>query len=418
MKEIRRLAEDRIIKSLQSFPVVYIAGPRQSGKTTLVQNIARTRHKADYITFDDLQTRSAAQKDPETFIRSFNGPVVLDEIQMVPELFRVLKIVVDENRKRKDAGKGRFLLTGSANVMALPKLSDALVGRIALHYLLPFSAQEISKSISTSFIDRAFCEDLSYAGRKEESLTEVMRRASFPELLNFSDPSVCYEWCNGYMNTILQRDVRLLLEIEKIAALPDLLRLMASRTGGLLNEASLTRDCELNHITLKKYRILLENLFLTLSIPAWSMNPGKRLVKSPKIYISDLNLLAYLNNIDMSNLPGLDRKLFGSFLENFVAAELTKQLTFSKIRARLYHYRTASGQEVDFILEGPENTVAAIEVKSAAKVTAHDFRHLEALRNDIGNKFKRGFVLYQGSRIVPFGSDLWAIPFSSLWQQA
>ena len=200
--------------------------------------------------------------------------------------------------------------------------------------------------------------------------------------------------------------------------MPDLLRLMASRTGGLLNEASLTRDCELNHITLKKYRILLENLFLTLSIPAWSMNPGKRLVKSPKIYISDLNLLAYLNNIDMSNLPGLDRKLFGSFLENFVAAELTKQLTFSKIRARLYHYRTASGQEVDFILEGPENTVAAIEVKSAAKVTAHDFRHLEALRNDIGNKFKRGFVLYQGSRIVPFGSDLWAIPFSSLWQQA
>lgn len=416
MKEIRRLAEDRIIKSLQSFPVVYIAGPRQSGKTTLVQNIARTRHKADYITFDDLQTRSAAQKDPETFARSFTGPVVLDEIQMVPELFRVLKIVVDENRKRKDAGKGRFLLTGSANVMALPKLSDALVGRIALHYLLPFSAQEIRKRSSSSFIDKAFCEDLSYAGRKEESLTEVMRGSSFPELLNFSDPSVCYEWCNGYMNTILQRDVRLLLEIEKIAALPDLLRLMASRTGGLLNEASLTRDCELNHITLKKYRILLENLFLTLSIPAWSLNPGKRLVKSPKIYISDLNLLAYLNNIDMNNLPGLDRKLFGSFLENFVAVELTKQLTFSKIRARLYHYRSASGQEVDFILEGPENAVAAIEVKSAAKVTAHDFRHLEALRNDIGNKFKRGFVFYQGSQIVPFGSDLWAIPFSSLWQ--
>ncbi|MFZ5952761.1 MAG: ATP-binding protein, partial [Candidatus Rifleibacteriota bacterium] len=282
--------------------------------------------------------------------------------------------------------------------------------------LLTFSSQEIQKSHAASFIDRAFGEDWSYTGRKEESWTEVMRRASFPELLNFSDPAVLYEWCNGYMNTILQRDVRLLLEIEKIAALPDLLRLMASRTGGLLNEASLTRDCELNHITLKKYRILLENLFLTLSIPAWSLNPGKRLVKSPKIYISDLNLLAYLNNIDMNNLPGLDRKLFGSFLENFVAVELTKQLTFSKIRARLYHYRTTSGQEVDFILEGPENTVAAIEVKSAAKVTAHDFRHLEALRNDIGNKFKRGFVFYQGSQIVPFGSDLWAIPFSSLWQ--
>lgn len=416
MKEIPRLAEDRIVRSLQSFPVVYIAGPRQSGKTTLVQSIARSCHKADYITFDDLQTRSAAQKDPEAFAGSFSRPVVLDEIQMVPELFRALKVVVDENRKHKDGGKGRFLLTGSANVMALPKLSDALVGRIALHELLPFSAQEIHKGKAVSFIDRAFDGDWSFAGKEDESLVEVMSRASFPELLNFSDPSIRYEWCNGYMNTILQRDVRLLLEIEKIAVLPDLLRLMATRTGGLLNEASLTRDAELNHITVKKYRTLLENLFLTLSIPAWSLNLGKRLVKSPKIYISDLNLLAYLINIDMSNLAGLDKKLFGSFLENFVAVELTKQLTFSNTRARLYHYRTASGQEVDFILEGPQNTVTGIEVKSASKVTAHDFRHLETLRNDIGSKFKRGFVLYQGSRIVPFGPDLWAVPFSSIWR--
>lgn len=416
MKEISRAAEERIVRSLKSFPVVYIAGPRQSGKTTLVQRIANKSHKADYLTFDDLQTRSAAQRDPEAFARSLEGPVVLDEIQMVPELFRALKIIVDENRKARDGGKGRFLLTGSANVMALPQLSEALVGRMALHELLPFSAQEIQKGRTGNFVDRVFSQNWSFEKRPGEPLTDILRRASFPELSDLSDSSVRYEWCNGYLNTILQRDIRLLLEIEKIAALPDMLRLMATRTGGLLNEASLAKATELNHITAKKYRTLLQNLFLTLSIPAWSLNLGKRLVKSPKIYISDMNLLVYLLNIDFANISAIDHKLFGSLLENFVAIELTKQLTFSETRARLYHYRTASGQEVDFILEGPQNAVAAIEVKSTSRVTANDFRHLEALRNELGKKFKQGLVFYQGADVVPFGKDMWAIPVAMLWK--
>ena len=416
MQNKKRFIEDRIVQSLKAFPVVYIAGPRQSGKTTLAQRIAADRHKASYITFDDIQTRSAVQRDPEAFLRSLHDPVVLNEIQMVPEIFRPLKIIVDENRQKEDGGRGRFLLTGSASVMALPKLSDALVGRMALHTLLPFSAGEIKKNKEHDFIYRAFSTDWFFQQRTEKDTDQMLLKASFPELLFLEDPELHYEWCNGYLNTILQRDVRVLLEIDKMASLPDMLRLLASRTGGVLNEASLSRTINLNHVTAKKYRILLENLFLLLSVSAWSVNLGKRVVKSPKVYLSDLNLLSYLLNIRLDETPRQNPILFGKLLENFVAVELTKQLTFSSIRARLYHYRTSTGQEVDFLLEGPQGMIVGIEIKSTSKVSAKDFRHLETLKNDLGDQFQRGFVLYQGTDVVPFGDKLIAAPLNVLWQ--
>lgn len=418
MKEINRLIENRIVQSLKTFPVVYIAGPRQSGKTTLAQRISAQRHQARYITFDDIQMRSSVERDPEAFLRNLGGPVVLDEIQMVPDLFRPLKIIVDENRKRKDGGRGQFLLTGSASVMALPSLSDALVGRMTIHALAPFSVQEILKNKTQNFINSAFSREWKFdqlSKRSHENLTQMMIKASFPELLTLKNHSLRYEWCNSYINTILQRDVRVLMEVEKLGMLPDMLRLFASQTGGLLNEASLSRDLSLNHITAKRYRLLLDGLFLTLTIPAWSNNLGKRLIKAPKIYINDINLLTYLLNTDLNDLPRENQMLFGKVLENFVAIELAKQLTFSTQHTALYYYRTSSGQEIDFILEGTQNHIVAIEVKGKTKVTADDFRHLEAIKDDLGKKFHRGFVLYQGSNILPFGEDMWALPLAMLW---
>lgn len=417
MKEITRHVEDRIVQSLSAFPVVYIAGPRQAGKTTLAQRISSTRHKASYITFDDMQMRSAAQRDPEAFLRGLKGPVVLDEVQMVPEIFRPLKIIVDENRGKEGGGCGKFLLTGSASVMALPKLSDALVGRMALHTLLPFSACEIYKQAKDDFIYRAFSKDWFFGQGNNKNANNVLVQASFPELLALKTSDLRYEWCNGYLNTILQRDVRVLLEVDKIASLPDMLRLLASRTGGVLNEAALSRATELNHVTTKKYRTLLENLFLTLSIPAWSANFGKRLVKSPKVYLGDINLLSYLLNVSIDDLPQQNPMLWGQMLENFVAVELSKQLTFSALRARLYHYRTNAGQEIDFLLEGPQGKIVAVEVKATSKASAKDFRHLETLKKDLGDTFQLGFVIYQGKNIVPFGDDLFAIPLEALWQK-
>ncbi|NNM58319.1 MAG: ATP-binding protein [Legionellales bacterium] len=416
MPEIDRLIEDRIVQALNTFPVVYIAGPRQSGKSTLTQRIAATRHKAKYLTFDDLQIRAAAERDPVAFLHSLSGSsVVLDEIQMAPELFRPLKMIVDENRQRPDGGRGQFLLTGSASVMALPQLSDALVGRMALYTLLPFSTQEIQQTKQLTFIENIFSAEWGFAQLPNADLMTMMIMASFPELCSLEHNALRYEWCNGYINTILQRDVRILLEVEKITALPDLLRLFATRAGGLLNEASLSRDTGLNHITAKRYRLLLESLFLLQSVPAWSNNLGKRLIKAPKLYISDMNILAYLLNTDLSDLPKENPMLFGAVLENFVAIELAKQITFSTIPAKLYHYRTASGQEVDFVLEGPQNHIVGIEVKTKSRLTGKDFQHLETLQNDLGKKFRRGIVLYQGTDLVSFGQDLWAVPLQMLW---
>lgn len=416
MKAISRKLEDRIVQSLGAFPVVYIAGPRQSGKTTLAKHISGERHKADYVTFDDVQLRSAVARDPEAFLRGLKGPVVLDEVQMVPEIFRPLKIIVDENREKENGGRGQFLLTGSASVMALPKLSDALVGRMALHTLLPFSACEIDKKSEQGFITRAFDGDWHFEQTGDQSNHDMLLQASFPELLTLKSDDLRHEWCNSYLNTILQRDVRVLLEVDKITSLPDMLHLFASRTGGVLNEAGLSRATELNHVTTKKYRILLENLFLTLSIPAWSSNLGKRLVKSPKVYLSDINFLLYLLNVGLDGLAVQNSKLWGAVLENFVAVELSKQLTFSGARARLFHYRTSAGQEVDFLLEGPQGKIVAMEVKATSKASARDFRHIETLQSDLGDKFHIGFVIYQGKDIVPFGDKMFAIPMSSLWR--
>ena len=416
MQYIDRSIEDRIVDSLSTFPAVYIAGPRQSGKTTLVKRISDNRNKADYITFDDLHFRSAAQHDPLGFLRSLEGNIVLDEIQLVPELFRPLKIVVDENRQSERGGRGKFLLTGSANVMAIPQLSDALAGRMSMHTLLPLSALELYKKEKVSFIDRVFTQDVHFGKKFEFDLDQIMTDATFPELLTISDSSLRQEWCNSYLQTVLLRDVHTLLEIQKYASLPNMLSLLAARAGGLLNESSLAQDLALNHITVKKYRILLESLFLTLSVPAWMSNLGKRLIKTPKVYLSDLNLLLYLRNYEPNYLQSIDRIQIGKIIENFVAVELAKQGYFAATRTRLYHYRTSSGQEVDFILESSRGEIVGIEVKSTSKVSSRDFRHLEVLKRDINEKFKCGIVIHPGKNAVPFGDQLYALPLASLWQ--
>ena len=416
MQYIDRFIHDKVVDSLSTFPVVYIAGPRQSGKTTLVKRISQRTHKANYVTFDHLQTRAAAQHDPEGFLRSLKGNVVLDEIQLVPELFRPLKVVVDENRESSDGGRGKFLLTGSANIMATPQLSEALVGRMSMHTLLPLSALELSNKRESNIIDQLFDDSVEVGDSFEFDVEKILIGATFPELLTIRKKVLRQEWCNNYLQTVLLRDVHALLEIQKMASLPDMLGLLASRVGGLLNESSLTQNLDLNHITVKKYRILLECLYLTLSVPAWRRNFGKRLIKTPKVYLSDLNLLLHLLHNELDLFQSADRILVGKVVENFVAIELTKQGLFASTPTRLYHYRTSSGQEVDFVLESTRGDIVGIEVKSTSKVTSKNFHNLQALKSDVGDKFKCGLVLHLGKNAVQFGEQLYALPLVALWQ--
>lgn len=416
MQYIDRFIEDRIVDSLSAFPVVYIAGPRQSGKSTLARRISENRHKANYITFDDLHIRSAAKHDPEAFLRSLDGNVVLDEVQLVPEIFRPLKIVVDENRQLEGGGRGKFLLTGSASIMALPQLSDALVGRMSMHTLLPLSALELNSKREENFIDRVFTGDAHFYKKLKLNLEQILTDATFPELLTIRDSALRQEWCNSYFQTVLVRDVHSLLEIQKIGSLPDMLTLLATRTGGLLNESSLARDLGLNHITVKKYRILLESLFLSLSVPAWTHNLGKRLVKTPKVYLYDLNLLLHLLHYELKNFQSADRAQIGRIIENSVAVELAKQETFAATRTRLYHYRTSSQQEVDFVLETSRGDIIGIEVKSTSNIYPKHFRNLKVLKDQTDEKFKCGIVMHLGESVLPFGDQLYAMPLASLWQ--
>jgi len=410
----RRMAA-LVLDALEDFPVVYVNGPRQAGKSTLVQNLATDPWSADYVTFDDASMLGAADANPETFLRAFNKKLVLDEAQMVPGIFRAIKILVDESRfDNTVSANGQFLLTGSANVMALPGLSDALVGRMSIHTLYPMAAVEITKS-RNSFLATLMANDF-HPGKAdcEIQITEIIRQAGFPELIGKGGKASA-RWFESYITTILQRDVRQIAQIEKLGVLPNLLRILASRAGGLINEADIARSIGQNAVTAKNYRVLLQMLFLTFDVKPWFRNIGKRLVKSPKGYIVDTSLLCHLQQIDLEKSASNDPHMFGHVIENFVATELLKQLSFSDLRAELYHFRTSDGKEVDFVVEQPNGLLAGIEVKGRDAVSNRDFNGLRVLQQQTGQDFICGIILYRGNKFIPFGEQLWAVPLTALW---
>lgn len=414
MKQTPRKLTQNVLFALKNTPVVFVNGPRQAGKSTLVQTLARKDFPAEYISFDDVTQMAAAATSPHSFLTARKGPLIVDEVQMVPELFRELKIVVDDLRLREKArSNGRFLLTGSANIMALPKLSDPLVGRMSVMTLYPFSASEVLRG-KGDFLERLFAADFQTV-KKPQSLNEVVRAATFPEISG-KDVKVRTEWFNGYLTTILQRDVRMLAELEKIALLPALLRLLAVRAGSLMNDADLARDIALNPVTSKSYRGILQAMFLAFDVRPWFRNIGKRLVKSPKGYVIDSLLLCHLLDWRLEDLRQRKPDLYGHVVENFVATELVKLLSFSDLRANLLHFRTSDNKETDFVLERPDGTLAAIEVKTAERVDAQDFNGLKALQSVAPDDFVCGIVLYGGRDVVPFGDKLFAVPFDALWQ--
>lgn len=412
---IKRQLSKVALDALQGFPVVFVNGPRQAGKSTLVQSLAVKKWPAEYVTFDEATMLGAAEANPESFLRAFKGHLILDEVQMVPGLFRVLKMLADESRLiDKSIANGRYLLTGSANIMALPKLSDALVGRMRVLTLYPLSALEVSGG-EGSFLSRLRRNGFRSATMKRKTdLVDVLRRATFPEITD-QDAARRRQWFESYITTILQRDVRQIAGIAKLGILPNLLRILASRAGGLVNEADIARSIGQNAVTAKNYRVLLQMMFLIFDVRPWFRNIGKRLVKSGKGYIIDTALLCHLQQINLDKVVIHDPHVFGHILENFVASELLKQLASSEEMADLYHFRTSDGKEVDFVLEYPNGTLSGIEVKARDAVSEADFHGLKELHRQTANDFICGIVLYRGKKIIPFGDRLWAVPVDSLW---
>lgn len=414
MKRTPRKLSDNVLFALKNHPVVFLNGPRQAGKSTLVQSFAAEDFSAEYVTFDNTTQMAAAASSPESFLKFHKGALILDEVQMVPDIFRALKLVVDDIRlKDKKHSNGRFLLTGSADIMTLPKLADPLVGRMSVKTLYPFSACE-AFSGKGDFPHRLFAKEFESPIKHQASLNDAISYASFPEISG-AEARMRGEWFDGYISTILQRDVRMLAEIEKIAMLPSLLRVLASRAGKLMNDAEIARDIGLNAVTSKSYRGILHAMFLSFDVKPWYRNIGKRLVKSPKGYLIDTLLLCHLLDLRLEELRERKPEIYGHVVENFVATELIKLLSFSDTRAGLLHFRTSDGQEVDFVLERPDGTLAGIEVKTADRVDAGDFKGLRILHEVTRNDFICGVILYGGRDIVPFGDKLFAVPLSCLW---
>lgn len=402
-----RLIEDRVAEALADTPVVLIAGPRQAGKTTLVRKISDQGLR--YLTLDDELTLLAAKEDPVGMIRSLDRAVI-DEIQRAPQLLLAIKKSVDEDRR-----PGRFLLTGSANLMALPTVADSLAGRMETLTLLPLSQSELHGT-SVNWLDSAFAGSLPKVSVPlvGTGLVEAVLRGGYPEAVLRATPRRRTAWARQYIDAIIQRDVRDVAGIDRLDQLPRFLRALAQVSGQMCNYTQLGGQVGLDHKTAARYVGVFEQMYLLKRVEVWASNRLSRVVKTPKVQFIDSGLLATLVDLTPA-MAEQDRSLFGKVLETFVFGELLKQTTTAEGDYQLLYYRDHDQFEVDVVVENAGGQLVGVEIKSTASVREGDLRGLKRLASIAGDKFKLGVILYDGSETLPLGDRLWAAPISSLW---
>ncbi|HVZ44779.1 MAG TPA: ATP-binding protein [Ramlibacter sp.] len=403
-----RLAADALRSALGDTPVVLLHGPRQSGKTSLAQSICQPMGYG-YLTFDDDNLAAAARADPVGFVADLPARMVLDEVQRVPQIFTSLKAAVDRDRV-----PGRFLLTGSSNVLLLPNLADSLAGRMEAVRLHPLAQCEIERGRG-GFLELLLSGH--FAGSRHERLgPDLARRVmagGYPAALQRTGQRRG-DWYRAYVQSLLQRDVRDLARIAALEVLPRLMELAAARTAQLWNINELAGPFQLSTPTIRQYMLLLQRLFLVEALPPWNLRRLERLVKTPKLHIGDTGLACALLRIDDRSLPA-DGKLLGAMLETFVYQELRRQADAGHFGdLAFHHFRDRDGHEVDIVIEQGAHAVVGVEVKGGSTVRESDFRGLRKLRDLAGPSFLRGIVLYDGESILRFGQELLAVPISAL----
>ncbi|MGH3449986.1 MAG: ATP-binding protein [Haloechinothrix sp.] len=409
---VARQAESVLAEALSDTRVVLINGARQAGKSTLTRLVAGRTQEPVTRSLDDPAVLQAARDDPTGFVQH-DALMVIDEIQLAPELVRPIKLAVD-----LDPAPGQFLLTGSSRVLALRGLPDALPGRMEIIELWPFSQGEIIGG-PDRFVDALFVHgpriDHSSDLRRKDYLERVVV-GGFPEAVRRS-PRRRTAFFDSYLSTLIERDVLELASIERHGELLKLLGLLAGRAGGLLVPATLARQSGIPRTTLARYLELLTSVFLIKRIPAWSSGQTHRAVGTPKLAFVDTGVACHLLGQDRNRL-GEPGGAAGAMMANFVVMELARQLTWSEERGRLYHYRTKEKLEVDAVIETPDGRVAGIEVKAGATVRTEDVAGLRNMAKQLGERFVAGYVLYTGQQTLPFGDKLRAVPLDALWRLA
>jgi len=410
----RRNITNSIIEALADTSVILINGARQTGKSTLCKKIVEEgAFQGKLVTMDDPATLLAAQKDPLGFLEDLGTHVIIDEVQRTPELFLPIKKLVDSDRKGR-----RIILTGSADVMMLPRVGDSLAGRIEIHNLWPLSQDEIAGTKS-NFLQTLINTDQKFSSSNItwQDIATKMRVGGYPESIARSSSSRRNKWFSDYITAILQKDIRELANIEGLSEIPNILKLIATRVGSTVNMSDIARLSGVKNTTLKRYVTLLEHIFLIVHVPAWTKNAEGEFVKSSKVYLNDTGLLNHL--IGQEDGRFLEqRSNAGAYLENFIVMEIIKQLSWSDLYLKPYHFSMHKGSEVDLVLEDRAGGLFGIEIKSAATLQDSDFNGLRRLSELAGDKFKRGIVLYTGEQYLGgFGDNLQAVPISTVWSE-
>ena len=409
-KEYPRAALTSLVAAMVDTPVVAINGARQVGKSTLARQLLQ--HGGQLVTLDDQAQRAAAAADPRGFVeRDLAGPLIIDEVQYVPELFRAVKAAVDRDRR-----PGRFVLTGSTRLLSQAGFADSLVGRVEIVELWPLSQGELQGRVDR-FADRVF------EGSVGSTITGATRAESIAAVLQGGFPEVASRthnrrgaWFDSYLRTLTETVVRDLSGIERVAEMPRVIRLCAVRSGLELNVTNLAVELTLPPRTLDGYLATLANLFVVQLIPAWSTNVSKKVIRRPKMVLADSGLAARLVGLTEES-AAMPTAPLGPILESFVAMELRKQLGWSSNGTTLWHFRDRDGIEVDFVMERPDGSVVAIEVKASSTVTTRDTKGLRFLADRLGDRFKAGVVLSFMPEPTPLGPKLSALPLQALWAE-
>lgn len=399
---IQRSLEPVIEKAVKQFPGVILTGPRQAGKTTLLKHLFGATHK--YISLEPPDIRAAAASDPRGFLALYSAPIIFDEIQYAPELLFYIKEKIDENRH----AYGQYILTGSQNILLLQHVTETLAGRAAMLRLLPLSYIEISKQPFTPFV---WEENHPALPLSIEEFWKRALRGCYPELIEDPEKPTTL-WHGSYMQTYLERDVRSIRHVGDLSQYQLFLKALAARSAQIIQLSDIAKDIGVAVNTIKSWISILEATYQILIIRPYYSNTNKRLVKSPKIYFTDVGTLCYLTGLkDPEHL--ISGPMAGAVAETLIVTEIYKRLSNRGLDPQVYFWRTSSGSEVDLLIEDQEKLIP-LEIKATSSPKPPMASSITTLQKDLKTKISPGFVVHLGDITLPLAPHVTALPFTLL----